>query len=213
MRASSRTSALIAALVAGCGGAGAALTPIAPRPIGQKELRAPNDFGAISDRGDRSRALFLEATRVMFHPRCRNCHPDGDTPAQGDLGRPHDPPVVRGSADHGAPGLECTSCHQDNNLELARVPGAPKWALAPIEMAWANRTPHALCEQIKDPKRNGNRDLAHLALHSAHDPLVAWGWAPGHGRDPAPGTQEQFGALIAAWVENGAACPREELKR
>ena len=31
---------------------------------------------------------------------------------------------------------------------------------------------------------------------------------PGGTREPAPGTQEQFGALIAAWIETGAACPR-----
>jgi hypothetical protein len=39
------------------------------------------------------------------------------------------------------------------------------------------------------------------------DSLVAWGWAPGDGRAPAPGTQAQFGALIKAWIDDGAACP------
>jgi hypothetical protein len=186
---------------------------IALRAVAAHELRTPKDFHGIADREERSRALFLEATRVMFHPRCQNCHPDGDTPLQGDSGRAHDPPVVRGASDHGAPGLECTSCHQDRNLELARVPGAPKWALAPRVMAWVNRTPGALCQQIKDKKRNGDKDLSHIIEHSAHDALVAWGWAPGHGRSPAPGTQAQFAALMAAWVESGAACPREESKR
>lgn len=187
-------------------------TPVALRVVAENELRSVDDFRGIKSREERSRALFMEATRVMFHPRCRNCHPDGNTPAQGDEGRPHDPPVVRGPSDHGAPALECGSCHQDRNLELARVPGAPKWALAPIQMAWVHRRPRALCEQLKDPKRNGNKDLAHIVEHSAHDKLVAWGWAPGHGRVPAPGTQAQFGALMAAWVESGAECPREESK-
>lgn len=218
LRSSSLAAALLAAVLAapdaGCaGGAPPVATPIALRAVAANELRAPDDFRGIADRDERSRALFLEATRVMFHPRCRNCHPAGDVPAQGDDGRAHDPPVVRGPADQGAPGLECTSCHQDRNLELARVPGAPKWALAPLVMAWVNRTPQALCEQLKDPKRNGDKDLAHIVEHSAHDELVAWGWAPGHGRAPAPGTQQQFGALMAAWVESGAACPREESKR
>jgi hypothetical protein len=187
--------------------------PVALRAVAANELRTLDDFRGITDSDERSRALFLEATRVMFHPRCRNCHPDGDTPAQGDQGRAHDPPIVRGPSDRGAPGLECTSCHQDRNLELARVPGAAKWALAPRAMAWANRTPYALCKQLKDPKRNGNRDLSHIIEHSAHDELVAWGWAPGHGRVPAPGTQREFAALMAAWVESGAECPREESKR
>ena len=204
---------VVAASGAGCAGGTPPATPLGLRAVAASELRTPADFAGIADRDERSRALFLEATRVMFHPRCRNCHPDGDRPAQGDEGRVHDPPVARGPSDHGAPGLECTSCHQDRNVELARVPGAPKWALAPREMAWVNRTPHALCEQIKDPARNGNKDLAHIVDHSAHDELVAWGWSPGHGRVPAPGTQQQFGALMAAWVESGAECPREETTR
>jgi hypothetical protein len=43
----------------------------------------------------------------------------------------------------------------------------------------------------------------------AEDPLVAWGWTPGAGREPAPGTQEVFGRLIAEWVATGAACPAD----
>ena len=110
-------------------------------------------------------------------------------------------------------GMECSSCHQDKNLEIARVPGAPKWALAPISMAWAGKTPSQICEQVKDSRRNGGKTLGQVVDHSAHDPLVAWGWAPGHGRTPAPGTQEAFGALMAAWVATGAACPTEEEAR
>jgi hypothetical protein len=47
-------------------------------------------------------------------------------------------------------------------------------------------------------------DLVH---HMAEDSLVGWGWHPGAGRTPAPGTQAEFGALIKAWVDTGAACP------
>jgi hypothetical protein len=176
-------------------------------------LRAPSDFAPIADSRERSRAMFLEATRVMLHPRCRNCHPDGDSPLQGDRSLVHDPPVVRGAEDDGVPGLRCGGCHQDTNLELARVPGAPKWHLAPKPMAWVGRTPRALCEQVKDPARNGGKSLAAIVDHAAHDPLVAWGWAPGHGRTPAPGSQAAFGALIEAWVATGAECPAEEARR
>jgi len=213
MRAPLRRSELVGILLLGCAGSTPRAAPVPLRAVAANELRTPDDFRGIADREARSQALFGEATRVMLHPRCRNCHPNGDVPQQGDDGRFHDPPVVRGPDNHGAPGLECTSCHQDRNLELARVPGAPKWALAPIEMAWVGRTPQQLCEQIKDPKRNGNKDLAHIVEHSAHDELVAWGWSPGHGRAPAPGTQQQFGALMAAWVESGAECPPEESKQ
>jgi hypothetical protein len=180
--------------------------------VGPTELRAPEVFGVITDRADRSRALFVEASRVMLHPRCTNCHPDGDVPYQGVDQLPHDPPSLRGPEDRGVVGMECTSCHQDRNLELARVPGAPNWHLAPRSMAWVGRSPRTLCEQLKDPARNGGKSLAAIVEHSAHDGLVGWGWAPGSGREPAPGSQERFGQLVAAWVETGAECPSEGVK-
>ena len=43
--------------------------------------------------------------------------------------------------------------------------------------------------------------------HNAEDPLVGWGWNPGAGRTPVPGTQKEFGELIARWVASGAQCP------
>jgi hypothetical protein len=172
------------------------------------ELATPQSFSHIADRDERAAAMFTEATRVMLHPRCSNCHPQGDTPLQTDEQVVHNPPVFRGDHDEGVPGLLCSSCHQDHNLELARVPGAPKWHLAPKVMAWVGRTPIELCEQIKDPQRNGNKTLAQIVDHVAHDKLVAWGWDPGHGREPAPGTQKSFGVLVQAWVDAGAGCPK-----
>ncbi len=180
--------------------------PPHPRAL-PSELRAPEAFAGIGDRDERSRALFTEASRVIFHARCVNCHPSDDSPRQRERAELHDPPVVRGPSDRGVTGMECTSCHQDTNVPLARVPGASDWHLAPKVMAWQSRTPADVCAQIKDPARNGGKTLAQIADHSAHDPLVAWGWAPGSGREPAPGSQERFGALVAAWIETGAACP------
>jgi hypothetical protein len=107
------------------------------------------------------------------------------------------------------PGNECTTCHQDKNQELTRVPGAPHWHLAPLGMAWEGKTASEICNQMKDPARNGGKTLAQLVEHNAHDELVGWGWHPGHGREPVPGTQEQFGAIVAAWVDTGAECPPE----
>lgn len=201
----------------GCGSARAPTPPPAPvsplRDVPANELRAVGDFAAIGDRAQRSRALFGEASRVIMHPRCINCHPAGDIPHQGMLLALHDPPVVRGPDDHGVVGMECGTCHQDRNQPLSRMPGAPKWHVAPIEMAWVGKSAAHICAQLKDPKRNGGKTLAQIIEHNAHDELVAWGWAPGAGREPAPGTQQQFGALVAAWVETGAECPVEEVER
>ena len=199
-------------LVMSCGGGGALDSPhVSPGVFAPAEdLRPPEAFASIADRGERSRALFVEASRVLFHPRCANCHPSDDSPRQRDDREAHDPPVTRGDDDRGVPAMRCGSCHQDENLELARVPGAGEWRLAPRSMAWMGKTPAAVCAQVKDPARNGGRSLAKVVDHAAHDPLVAWGWAPGHGRTPAPGSQERFAALVAAWVESGAGCPGEE---
>ena len=174
------------------------------------DLRAPDAFDPITDPAARSAALFVEASRVMTSPRCVNCHPADDNPRQGDEHAIHDPPAIRGPSNLGVPGLECTSCHQDRNAELARIPGAPKWRLAPKEMAWLGKSIPELCAQVKDPARNGGKSLAQLIEHSAHDPLVGWGWHPGADRKPALGDQARFGALVAAWVQTGAACPVAE---
>ncbi len=182
--------------------------PTTLREVRPSELRAVGDFAGIADRGQRSQQLFLEASKVILHPRCANCHPAGDSPHQRQF-ELHDPPVLRGPTDEGVVGMECTTCHQEKNQDHTRVPGAPKWHLAPIEMAWVGKSPRAICEQVKDPARNGGKTLAEIVEHSAHDELVAWGWSPGADREPAPGTQQQFGALMAAWVETGAACPQE----
>jgi hypothetical protein len=61
--------------------------------------------------------------------------------------------------------------------------------------------------QIKDKKRNGNRDMAALLHHMGEDTLVGWAWSPGGNRAPAPGTQAEFGALLKAWADSGAHCP------
>ena len=64
-----------------------------------------------------------------------------------------------------------------------------------------------ICRQIKDEDRNGGKTLAELVDHMANDDLVGWGWHPGKGREPVPGTQKQFGELYKAWAATGAHCP------
>jgi hypothetical protein len=171
------------------------------------ELRGPADFASIANPAERARALFTEAGRVLQHPRCINCHPVGERPTQGQDEHPHSPPVFRGVDGLGAIGLRCTTCHQAANYEASGVPGHPQWHVAPREMAWQKKSLGEICEQIKDPRRNGGKTLTQIHDHMAHDSLVGWGWAPGGQREPAPGTQAQLGALIDAWIQAGAACP------
>jgi len=201
----------LALLLEGCQHEQPALAPSVdgPASVSPRDLRAPASFASLATNEERSGAMFVEATKVMLHSRCANCHPAGDSPLQGLEQRVHDPPVTRGPDGHGVVGMDCSSCHQTHNQPLIRVPGAPKWAVAPLKMAWVGRSPRALCEQLKDPSRNGGKTLAQIQEHSAHDELVAWGWVPGSGREPAPGSQRAFGALIQGWIDSGAHCPKE----
>jgi hypothetical protein len=104
--------------------------------------------------------------------------------------------------------MRCHICHQSANFDPGRVPGHPGWHLAPREMGWEGRSLAEICVQIKDPERNGGRSLEQLIDHIGGDALVGWAWAPGFGREPAPGTQKQAGALVEAWVKTGAVCPK-----
>ena len=170
-------------------------------------LAPPERFDSIADTAARSAALFTELGKILTHPRCTNCHPAGDRPHQGEHNRPHQPPVERGADGHGLPAMRCNSCHQQANFDPGRVPGHPEWHLAPSEMAWEGKTLAEICAQIKDPARNGGRTLEDLVHHIGTDTLVGWAWHPGFGRTPAPGTQQEAGALVDAWIKTGAACP------
>jgi len=208
--------------LAACVLAIAAVTTVASAQIqdtsklNPKELRPLASFSSIADQGEKSRAIFNEIAKVVTHPRCMNCHPAGDKPLQSNNQHEHQPPVFRGDAGIGVAGATCGGCHTDKNFTLTGVrgstyrsiPGHPRWQLAPVEMSWQGKSVGQICEQLKDEKRNGGRTLALLHEHFAHDDLVAWGWAPGEGREPAPGDQKQLGELVQAWIETGAACPR-----
>ena len=193
----------------GCAAASRAPAPTPPPPpVAPDALRAVSAFDDLS--GDaRAAALFTEMSRVLLHPRCANCHPSDDRPRQGMAQVVHDPPVWRGPDNHGVSGNHCDTCHQSANSPVARVPGAPNWHLAPLEMGWIGRSPAQVCAQVKDSDRNGGLDLEGLYDHLADDPLVAWGWAPGHDRTPAPGSQQALAALTRAWIDAGAHCPEE----
>ncbi|CAN7740080.1 hypothetical protein [Ensifer sp. ENS03] len=193
--------------------AGAMLTPVSIAQT-SNSLRSVESFQSISDERARSVALFVEAGKVIQHPRCVNCHPATERPLQGMTMHLHQPPVFRGEGGMGLVGMQCNTCHSEQNTPvigqadtLKSIPGNPAWHLAPIEMAWEGKTLGQICVQLKDPKRNGDKTMEEIVEHMAHDDLVGWGWQPGDGREPVPGTQEEFGKLIQAWVNTGAACP------
>lgn len=157
-------------------------------------------------------ALFLSFVSVLRHPRCMNCHSQGDFPRQGNDGHPHVMNVRRGLDGHGVTAEKCATCHQDHNLVGAHLPpGAPNWGLPPpsTPMIWQGLTDAEICRSIKDPKQNKNRNLDQLIEHLTEDKLVMWGWDPGEGRDAIPIPHDEFVSKVKAWQAAGAPCPTD----
>ncbi len=158
-------------------------------------------------------ASFEIVRSVLQHPRCQNCHPGGDAPLQGDQGVVHAQNVLRGPEGKGMPGAECTTCHGPSNPPAsygAHVPPgiASGWRMPPPneKLVFVGLTASALCEQVKDPRRNGGKD-ADALNHHLEDPLVAWGWSPGVGRAPVPVARPAFIEAWHQWQRGGFPCP------
>lgn len=151
---------------------------------------------------------------VFSHPRCANCHVEDNRPrwsgAHYGVTRVHAFNVQGGNdgSGFGNPGLHCTTCHFDRNSSVLHgPPGVAGWHLAPPEMVWFGKSSAEICAQIKDPERNGNRSLEEVAIHVRDDALVGWGWNPGPGREPAPGSAQATYEALVRWAAAGAPCP------
>jgi hypothetical protein len=150
---------------------------------------------------------FLVVAEVLLSPRCRNCHPAGDAPLNGDRGEPHAMNVSRRSP---KAGLDCTACHRGANLPVPNgPPGVPGWHMPSAEapMVFEGRTAGELCRQLKDPAQTGGRKVEDLVEHMEHDKLVLWAWDPGPGRTTPPVSHEELVKRVRGWVSAGAPCP------
>ena len=156
---------------------------------------------AVADEAD-SLAAWNRIVAVLQHPRCLNCH-QLETPLQGDARRVHIPPVRRGADDMGAGTMRCYNCHNDTgNNEMAGVPGAPHWRLAPVSMLWRGLSSVGLCRMLQDRALNGGRDSKAIVEHMDTEKLIRWGWDPGARRQPfgfAPGFRRSGKSLGFRW--------------
>lgn len=161
-------------------------------------------------------AAFETVRAVLQSPRCQNCHPPIDRPLQGDLSVVHTMNIQRGPDGHGLSGAHCGTCHGKANppdsYGAHQPPGvSTDWHLPPpdMKMVFVGRSPNDLCEQLKDPQRNGGKDLAALVRHVSIDPLVLWAWTPGFGRKPVSISHGDFVAAFQRWADAGGPCPPE----
>ena len=170
------------------------------------------DESVLFEKDDsKARELFTSIVPVLKHPRCLNCHANGDFPRQGDDSHIHMQNVKRGIDGHGKYGQKCTACHQEQNVAgLNMPPGAPGWHLPPAKtpMIWEGKTPGEICRQIKDPKQNNGKTIAQIIEHVTSDKLVLWGWNPGEGRTLPTMAHDEFAKRFQDWARLGAACPQ-----
>jgi mono/diheme cytochrome c family protein len=169
------------------------------------------DSDEIND-GIKTIEAYNTMMEVITHKRCVNCHPSGDRPLQGEDSHLHYFGVQRGEDNQGLAGYKCGTCHGKENNNYSGVPGAPHWALAPIEFAWEGKTKSEIAKQMMDPKRNGGRSHADIIHHLTEDTLVLWAFDPGVNaegieREKPPVSKENYIKAVKDWIAAGAIIP------
>jgi hypothetical protein len=172
---------------------------------GENVTITPPEDGSIS-RQD-GLAAWARIYEVASHPRCSNCHVGADN-------RPHGMNVNAGDSRIGAEYVQCSTCHayrEDvNDMPHAAPQVAMNWRLAPVEAEWFGKSSTEICEQLRDPERNGDRDHLELANHLDHDLILHWAWNPGGGREAAPLSLQEHVNDILAWGVAGFPCEHDE---
>ena len=157
---------------------------------------------------------FDKMMSVVMHPRCMNCHPSGDRPAQGEDSHEHYFEVQRGEDDRGVAANRCETCHLSENNDLAGVPGAPHWQLAPRSMGWQGLNRLEVSASMLDLSKNGGKSLEAIRKHLTEDALVLWAFNPGVdaaglARELPPISKEEFIEAVNTWVGDGGSIPTE----
>lgn len=116
---------------------------------------------------------------VLTHPRCMDCHPEGDKPLQGNDSHPHTFGVKRGKEGRGTLSLKCKSCHKEEKKAESGISGAPDWRLVPRTMAWEGLSRTEISRLMTDPNKKGGRNTDQLVEHLTEGPLVMWAFDPG----------------------------------
>lgn len=170
-------------------------------------------FGALAQ--SEGAAAWERIYDVASHPRCTNCHVgESGRPAWDDLGygkeRLHGMNIVAGESRIGAESIPCRVCHISAEGANAVPHAAPQideaWRLPPVELAWRGKTSVEVCEQLRDPETNDGFDMAELVEHVRTSAFVSYGFTPGAGRTPAPGSPEILAQDLQIWAAAGTPC-------
>lgn len=169
---------------------------------------------------DEGLAAWDRIFEVASHPRCSNCHVGADNipmwsgPSYGPEPRPHGMNINAGDSRIGAETLSCQTCHAyretgGNDAPHMAPQVAMNWRLAPVEAHWFGRGSDDICNQLRDPERNGGRDFLEIASHLDHDLILHWAWNPGGGREPAPYSLQEHVNDVLAWGVAGYPCAND----
>lgn len=173
---------------------------------------AAQDGGVSRDEG---MAAWERIFVTSSHPRCTNCHVGPqEVPMWNGLGYgadiPHGMGVQADESRIGAESTPCRTCHITSSAPNITPHAPPRiedaWRLPPVELAWLGTDSAGLCRQLRDPERNDGNDIADMIEHLRSSPFVAWGFAPGGGRDPAPGSVAQLARDFEIWGAAGTPC-------
>lgn len=185
---------------------------------GETVIIKPPAEGSVSN--EQGLAAWERIYEVTSHPRCSNCHVGADNKPMWsgpsfDKTKPHGMNIVAGESRIGAETLACSTCHTtlstdrpDANTTPHMAPKvAMAWQLAPVEAEWFGKPSYEICNQLRDPERNGDRTFMELAAHLDHDLILHWAWKPGGNREPAPYSLQEHVNDILEWGVAGMPCP------
>ena len=180
---------------------------------GENVVIDPPEEGSVSL--EDGLAAWSRIYEVTSHPRCSNCHVGADNlpmwsgPSYGKT-RPHGMNINAGESRIGAEYVACSTCHAQrvglNDMPHAAPQVAMNWQLAPVEAEWFGKSSQEVCNQLRDPERNGDRSFLEIAEHLDHDLILHWAWNPGGGREPAPYSLQEHVNDVLAWGAAGAPC-------
>lgn len=166
---------------------------------------------------DSGAAAWARIYAVASHPRCTNCHVGASgRPAWDDLGygvpRLHGMNIVAGESRIGAESIPCRACHigaaGDNTVPHAAPQIDDAWRLPPVALAWRGKSSAEVCAQLRNPDTNDGFDMAELIEHVRTSAFVTYGFSPGTGRTPAPGSVAELARDFEIWAAAGSPCSR-----